>query len=188
MSLTLTHRWEHALLADTIKKAAKSCPDCYLGRTHLQKMLYFMKVLGVPMNYGFEIYHYGPFCNSIRDDVEWLLADEVVKDETTDSSRYSNYRPSETIGELSNQFESELKQHGSTIETVVSVLCDFTPENLELLATIDFSFRWVKARGGTGPWKSSTIKKFKDIKKDKFEDEEIETAYTKLVKANLIEC
>lgn len=188
MSLTLSHRWEHALLADTIQRASKSCPKCYLGRTHLQKMLYFMKVLGVPMNYGFEIYHYGPFCNSIRDDVEWLVADDVVKDESTDAGKYSNYRPSNTFEELSSQFESKLEAHEATIDTVVSVLCDFTPKYLELLATLDFSFRWVKARGGDGPWKTSTIEKFKKIKNDRFDDKDIESAYGKLVDAKLIDC
>lgn len=186
MTLSLSHRWEHALIAATVEAASKQCPNCYLGRTAIQKLLYFMNVLGVPMNYSFDIHHFGPFCQSIMSDVEWLLADDVIEDRAQES-RYSNYKPGPAWQELENQFNPQLSKYRQIVNDVCEALSDMSPDTLELIATLDFSFRWVKARGGSGPWKAAAIEKFKHIKKEKFPDEEIEEWYKTLSEAGLIE-
>ncbi len=186
MSLVLRHRWEHALIAATIEAASSKCPNCYLGRTAIQKLLYFMNVLGVPMEYSFDIHHYGPFCANVMHDVEWLLADEVIEDQSQEP-RYSNYQPGPGWSELAEQFKDNLSEHQATVTSVCNALSDLSPETLELIATLDFSYRWVRARGGQGPWKQLAVDKFKNIKKDKFPDDEIDGWYNTLVKAKLIE-
>ncbi len=186
MSLVLQHRWEHALIAATIEAASAKCPGCFLGRTAIQKLLYFMNVSGVPMKYAFDIHHYGPFCQSIMSDVEWLLADDVIADRSQDP-KYSNYKPDAGWAELKLRFGEKLAEHRPMIDAVCNALSDMSPETLELIATLDFSFRWVRARGGEGPWRQEAVKKFKQIKKDKFTDQAIEGWYDALVRAKLIE-
>lgn len=185
MPLNFTHRWEHALVAAVIATAKENCPDCYLGRTAIQKIIYFLNVLGVPMRYDFDIYHYGPFCSSIMSDVDWLIADNVIVDSST-RDKYSDYRPGPLSDELLNRYQEEIDQHMPMIQSVVQALGDMTPNDLELIATLDFCYRWVSARGGDGPWKDETIRKFKNIKKEKFSNEEIEHWYGQLVSAELI--
>jgi len=73
------------------------------------------------------------------------------------------------------------------MDDVCNALSDLSPDALELIATLDFSFRWVRARGGLGPWRQAAIEKFKKIKKDKFEDDDIDSWYDALVTAKLIE-
>lgn len=187
MSLALTHRWEHALLAVVVDEAANACPSCYLGRTAIQKLVYFLNVMGVPMRYDFEIYHYGPFCSSLPADIEWLVADQVIVDQTYDSTKYSNYRPGPSFGELKQKFQPQLAKHSEVIRDVVRALGDMSPDALELIATLDFCYRWVRARGGKGPWKPAAVKKFQEIKKDKFRQEHIDHWYGALVEAKLIE-
>lgn len=186
MSLTLTHRWEHALIAATVEAASNKCPDCYLGRTAIQKLLYFMNVRGVPMKYSFDIHNFGPFCANVMHDVEWLLTDDVIQDRARDE-RYSNYKPSAGWDELSTQYKAKLDEHRDKIEEVCDALSDLSPDALELVATLDFSYRWVRARGGKGPWKQAAVEKFKSIKKDKFDDYDIDNWYDVLVEAELIE-
>lgn len=186
MTLLLPHRWEHALVAATVKAANEHHPNCTLGRTALQKLLYFMKVLGVPMEYDFDIHHFGPFCSDVGSDVEWLLADDVILDKS-DKESSSCYKPGENLDELRQQFSERLGKHSSTIQTICKALGEMSPRSLELISTIDFSYRWVKARGGNGPWKPSVIAKFKEIKKEKFTDEDIEKWYKILVETTLIE-
>lgn len=186
MTLLLPHRWEHALVAATVKATSDRNPNCTLGRTAIQKILYFMKVLGVPMRYDFDIHHFGPFCSEVTSDVEWLLADDVIFDQSEKESA-SNYKPGRNADELSHKFSDRLDQHSSTIQMVCNALSDMSPRTLELISTIDFSYRWVKARGGIGPWKPCVVQKFKQIKKDKFTDEEIDEWYGVLVDATLIE-
>ena len=73
---------------------------CYLGRTAIQKILYFLQISGVPMRYRFDIYHYGPYCDRLSRDVEWLMADGVLKDASSNTRKYSNYRPDAAAEEL----------------------------------------------------------------------------------------
>lgn len=186
MTLQFQHSWERALVAATIAEATKACPECKIGRTAIQKLVYFMQVLGVPMRYNFEIYHYGPFCSSIASDLEWLLADEIVVNDSQSDDKY-NYRTTAGYDKLSKKFPIEFEQHGKIISAVTEAFGDLSPSILELIATLDYSFRWVRACGGTGPWKQRTVDKFKSIKKEKFTTEQIDRWYDVLVKLALIE-
>src|SRR5437588_9583011 len=40
-----------------------------LGKTQLQKLVYFLQETGVPLGYKFEIYHYGPYSFELADEV-----------------------------------------------------------------------------------------------------------------------
>ncbi len=146
-----------------------------------------MNVLGVPMRYDFDIHHFGPFCAHVMHDVDWLLADEVIVDHSQEKKRYSNYRPGPGWSELSAQYHDTLSAHQQKIEAVCRALGSLAHHDLELVATLDFSFRWVRAGGGGGPWRARTIEKFKSIKKDKFPNAEIDSWYDALVGAGLIE-
>ena len=50
----------------------------YLGRTAVQKLVYFAKALGVPIPCSFEIYTYGPYSDKVTFSVDSLLADDVL--------------------------------------------------------------------------------------------------------------
>ncbi len=186
MSLLLEHQWEHALLAAVIEAAKRECPGCYLGRTAIQKLVYFVQVLDVPMRYKFRIHHYGPFCDEVPSALEWLQADSIVED-LSENDRYSNYAPAENWPVLQEKYAKELELNKETIQSVVKAMGGMDPNTLELIATLHYSFRWVQACGGNGPWQNATITKFKEIKKDKFSDDEISHWYDDLVAAELIE-
>jgi uncharacterized protein YwgA len=187
MSLQLTGTWEHALLAAITQAAAASGDGGYLGRTALQKILYFLQISGVPMRYRFDIYHYGPYCDRVTRDVELLLADDVLKDTSPSPEKYSNYRPGTSAEELVRSHASALEPHRETINKVVRSLLPLQPEHLELMATLDYLFRQLKAGGGRGPWKERVIAHFMEVKKDKFPLPEVTAAYDSMVRADLIE-
>ncbi len=187
MSLQLTGSWEHALLAVTAQEAAAAGDSGYLGRTALQKILYFLYIAGIPMSYSFDIYHYGPYCAGISGDVEWLLADEVLKDTSPAPEKYSNYRPGPGADQLIGAHAATLEPYRATITRVVRTLLPLQPEHLELLATLNYLFRWLKAGGGQGPWKDRVIARFLEVKKGKFPLQEVTAAYDSLVRAELVE-
>lgn len=182
----LDHHWEHALVAAVVEAAKKDCPDSNLGRTAIQKLVYFLHVLGVPMNLRFRIHQFGPYSDALASTVDWLQADSVIVDAAS-SSAYSNYVVGDNYQEVASRFADRLAEHRSTIESVVNAMASLDPRELEVAATLDYAFRWVRARGGEGPWKADTIKKFKEIKKDKFTDEKIEEWYSSLQSAGLVQ-
>ena len=65
---------------------------------------------------------------------------------------------------------------------------DFSDRRVtELLATLDYLYRQLKAGGGPGPWKERVINRFLEVKKDKFSAEEVRAAYDSMVRAGLAE-
>ena len=187
MPLELTGTWDQAVLTATVKFASEIAPSGYVGRTALQKILYFMQRSGIPMRYKFDIYHYGPYCDRIVRDVEMLVADGVLRDASADRERYSNYRPDAAASELLAAHAADLEPHFPLIRAVVQKLLPLQPEHLELLATLDYLFRQLKAGGGSGPWKELVLQRFFEVKKAKFPAEQVTAAYDSMVEANLVE-
>jgi len=187
MALKLTETWEQALLTAIAQMATQSNFDGFLGRTALQKILYFLQISGVPMKYRFDLYHYGPYCDLISRDVEWLLADGVLKDESTNPIKYSNYRTSDEADELLEIHRKDLEMYKTIIDTVVKALLPLKPDHLEMLATLDYVYRYIRAGGGEGPWKKRVIDRFMQVKKDKFQYSQVSSSYEALERANLVQ-
>jgi uncharacterized protein len=187
MPLLFTGTWEQAVLAATARAAAGHADKGYLGRTALQKIVYFLQLSGVPLRYRFDIYHYGPYCDHVSRDVELLVADGVLKDISSSPEKYSNYRPAAETAELLQSHAAALRSHEETINKVVQTLLPLEPDHLELLATLDYLYRQKRAGGGSGPWKEVVIERFMEVKKDKFERTAVSAAYDSMVRANLLE-
>ena len=187
MPLQLTGTWEHAVLVATARAAAGHADKGYLGRTALQKIVYFLQLSGVPLRYRFDLYYYGPYCDRITRDVELLVADSVLKDISLSPEKYSNYRPAEAAEELLRSHDTAVHTHQETINKIVQTLLPLEPDHLELLATLDYLYRQKRAGGGSGPWKEAVIDRFMEVKKNKFPRTTVSAAYDSMVCANLLE-
>ncbi|MEE9336293.1 MAG: hypothetical protein V3U65_19560 [Granulosicoccaceae bacterium] len=185
MALELEYRWEHALVAVTIEAAAERCSECSLEKSTIQKLVYFLKILKVPMSYRFDMHPNGPSCPDIYDDIEWLLAEEVIEN-IENSSSQSNYKPSNSIADIKDEFKNQLESYLPIVNDVCDSFGELIPSTLQPITTLDFAYRWVKAGGGDGPWKAESVRKFKSIEKEKYSDSEIDNLYSKLVDAQLV--
>lgn len=189
MSLFLSRTWEHALLAKVVKEAAAIAQNegGYLGRTAIQKIVYFLQVLDVPMRYRFDVHHYGPFCDSILGDTEWLIADGVIVDDSTNTERYSKFTPGSANDELIAKYSSKLQEHEGTIRNTVKALLPLKPDHLELIATLDYAFRETRAIAGEKPARNAVIARFREFKGEKFSEAEIGKTYDQLEGAGLFD-
>jgi uncharacterized protein len=173
-----------AFLTAIVKSFEERHPSQYLGRTAMQKLAYFARVLDVPIPCSFGIYTYGPYSDTITFSVESLLADEVLVDRST-NPKYSNYRIASNSAELLHAYAEEVAPHEDTINRIVETLGRFDPSDLELIATLHFVARRQKQR--TGKLNEAAIMaEFKSIKKNKFTDDAIGTWYKALQQAKLI--
>jgi hypothetical protein len=186
MGLILTGKRDHALLALVVQEATALCQASggYVGRTALQKVMYFLEALGVPMRYQFDLYHYGPFCDEVSHDVEWLLADGVLVDRSTAPGRYSAYAPGPALAELVDKYQVELGPLREKVRSVLLPLLPLRPEHLELVATLDYAYRELWA-SGKAPAKEAVLARFRAFKGDRFAAEEVARAYEKLAEARL---
>jgi uncharacterized protein YwgA len=189
MTLLLTGTREQALLAMLVQEASGVIQQGsgYLGRTAIQKMAYFLQVRGVPLRYRFDVHYYGPYCDTVSRDIEWLKADGVVTDDSANQQKYSNYRPGPALGEILTLHQKELGPHRQTVRSVVKALLPLNPERLELIATLHYLYREQKALGRPGPWKDGVVSRFQEVKKDRFPAMAVSRAYDEMAEAGLVE-
>lgn len=174
-----------AFITAIVKAFEADHPASYLGRTAIQKLTYFAKVLGVPVPCSYGIYTYGPYSDTVTFAVESLLADDVIVDTST-NPKYSNYRLGHNAEELLSVFAQEIDPHADKIGQTVKALGSFGPNELELIATLHFIAQRQIQTGGQSS-KNSVVLEFKSIKRDKFHNDEISKWYDALVKAGLID-
>lgn len=193
MSLLFTSTYDQALLAKVIGEAQSVVQkrNGFVGRTSVQKLMYFLKILDVPMGYTFRLHHFGPFSPEIMTDVDFLVADDVIVDEAPKED-YSNYKPSGNFDELTEKYQEKIDPHNDKITDVVEVFAPLHPEQLELLTTIDFLYRSKKATGHQGPFRKFVLKELERVKKEKFDqgkfsDDKASEYYDSMAKIKLIE-
>ena len=189
MKLVLTGTHDEALLALVIKHGEEVAKRhrTYVGRTAIQKVMYYLKTQGVPMSYKFDIYHYGPYCQDIVNDIDWLLADKVIVDNSNNPDKYSNYAPADAMDELLSLNEKELAGDEELIRKLVEAFMPLDPNMLEVIATLDYLHRAEIAKGTNGDLKQIVVNRFFDYKKDKYSRNLVEEMYdlvTKIIGAS----
>ncbi|MFZ0336187.1 MAG: hypothetical protein WAN10_15735 [Candidatus Acidiferrales bacterium] len=173
-----------AFLAAIVKSFANAHPRRELGRTAVQKLTYFTKVLGVPVPCSFGIYTYGPYSDQVTFTVASLLADDVIEDRSRTRER-SNYRPGPNSQELLSEFANDIRPYKDRIKRVVSALGKLRPNQLELVSTLHFIVsRQKQIRKSFS--EDSVLGEFKSIKGDKFRDRDIRACYESLVDTGLV--
>ena len=179
MGLLFTSTHDQALLAFVIAKSrdVANKRGGFLGRTAVQKIMYFLKNAGVPMGYRFSIYHYGPFSDDILRDTDLLIADSVISDRSTQTAKFSDYNSGEAIDELLRHHEDAINPWQETITRIIGDLAPFNAERLEATATLDYIYRQQLATGLGQPTMESVVAKFMELKGDKFRRLDVENIY-----------
>jgi len=174
-----------ALIVLMVQEYASSCKG-YTGRTAIQKMIYFARELGVPIDYRFQIYYYGPYAESLASDVERMVAYGVLEDASNNRGQYSDYRLGPNDQHVFEGHRSVIDKYGTKIAQVASMFKDLKPDALELLSTLHFIDRKLKAEGSSRPKKEQVMTEFRDVKGEKFAQGQIEDAYDAMQRVGLL--
>jgi uncharacterized protein YwgA len=161
-------------------------PDDYLGRTHIQKIPYFVKVLGVPLPFHYEILHYGPFSTDIAYLMEELLSEELITDRSRRKPRYSNFKLTKRGLGLLKKNQHVITRYQDHINKVVNLLQNLGPSSLELISTLHFLHWEQKIVKTEEPIKIRVINRFKQLKNNKFPDKLIKKAYNAIEEVGLL--
>lgn len=182
--LTFANDMSDALVAYLIGRYREVSSN-KLGRTILQKLCYFAEASGVPLGFGFGMYHYGPFSVDVFKSVDALLLDDVIKDESDDPAR-SNYEPGENWGILVESFGQDLSKYEGTLDTIARTFCKLDPSQMELVSTIHYVHNSHREWSRAAPSKEEVVDSVLDIKKEKFEKEYVGKVYDILSEARLL--
>lgn len=122
------------------------------GRTSLMKCLYFLKVLrGVPLDYHFRLYTYGPFDQDVLADLGYATSLGAVKSRLEYYPNGYGYQlePSESLEHIKAHAGEMLAEHEGDIEWVVERFGGLSAARLELLSTIIYIDRSLQQQGRT---------------------------------------
>jgi uncharacterized protein len=149
-----------------------------LGKTQLQKLVYFLQAAGVPLGYEYEIYHYGPYSFELSYDMDSLDSLGVLK---VDSDP-SGFGFDISLGKFSERFKLDSK-YKKKLDRVILELGSDNPARLEVKATIHF----VKSVLGQcdEDSQSKIVKKVKALK-PRFTEEFIKQCYSDLRRASWV--
>ena len=89
--------------------------------------------------------------------------------------------------ELIAKHAAKLKKYEDTLTSTVRALLPLKPDHLELVATLDYAFRELKATAGKKPVRQNVIARFREFKGPKFSDEDIAKTYDQLEAAGLFD-
>jgi len=184
LMILLSNSFDDAVLAYAAKQWYNTPGNINLGRTILQKIGYFIKSKGVPIDFEFDIYHYGPYSQELYNRVDQLLLDNILVDESGQPSK-SIYKPGSHSEELINMHHDELDKYVNDIETVIRVFSRLNPTQMELLATIHFFQTTLTKYYQQPPQKEVVIQRVLEAKGDKFSHQTISGFYDTLEKAGL---
>lgn len=186
MENKLTYKESLAIIAKLIEqynlKKDRSTPE--LGRTIIQKLSYFLKSVGVPINYSFQIYYYGPFSQELYFHMNDLCIQEAVKDAGTDINK-SNYIPGKRFKDFEKNYKKTITKFKREIDLIVDLFSGLTPQNMELLATLHYIYNVRKNPTMKDNQKSPIINEVYLIKDKKFPKKEITNFYDVMEKAGL---
>jgi uncharacterized protein YwgA len=149
-----------------------------LGKIQLQKLVYFLQETGVPLNYKFEIYHYGPYSFELADDMSSLDSLGVL----SVAADPGGYGFDIHVGAHGSKYRID-KRYIPKIEDVISKFGADTPAKLEVKSTVHFVNRVLNKQ--MRPSEKTVVAKVKELK-PRFTEKFISDCYQELKGIRLI--
>jgi hypothetical protein len=121
-----------------------------LGRTALMKYCYFLKELrGVPLNYHFTLYSYGPFDSTVLADLQYAESLNAVESELEVYSSGYGYKlkSGPKAQQLTDRARDFISRYEEDIDAVVETFSGKSASELEMLSTVLYVDReWASIR------------------------------------------
>jgi len=153
------------------------------GKVALQKLLYFVKESGVPIECNFGMHIFGPFSIEVANSYNLWKAKGIFTEEFTSSGFcFVKGNQCEKYKGSGNRL---LKQYMVKLEEVVNNFGKLRPLELELNATVHFINKRLKESYGETN-KENVINEVINEKGEKFTKKEVRDSYEKLEKLSMV--
>ncbi len=155
--------------------------DQIKGKKAFQKLVYLAMVEGIPLNYSYSMYFYGPYSETVAADLERIYRQDVI-DQSEGS--YIYHRGSLT-DQVLQEGSKEIQIYKNELNRLIQRFGNMSPRELEIYCTAHFV--WENQVIFNKPTdRHSVIEEIKKAKFPKFSISEIERAYDELARWDLI--
>lgn len=152
------------------------------GKKAFQKLVYLAMVEGVPLNYSYSMYIYGPYSESVANEFEHIYKEDII-DLPYDGSYI--YQKGTMADQVLEDGITEIECYTEELDRLLNRFGNMSPRELEIYCTAHFI--WENQLIFKGPTdRISVIEEIKKAKYPKFNITEIERAYDTLVTWGLI--
>ena len=177
------------LISEWNKKA-----DCHASRITIQKLCYLAEAIGMPLNYKFDVYKYGPYSQDLFEQIDDMISYELLTvdcPDIDDKDNISLYSITEIAEELLESCSNLLMQYDAKVNSLVDRFKDMSIRDLELFSTIHYyhtAYNGYYREIDKDRLKQLTIDKVVSAMKDKFKQNEIDKAYFQMEGTPLVFC
>lgn len=145
-----------------------------LTKINIQKIVHFLKEIGIPLTYKFEPYNYGPYSSELKIELGNLLLWEEL------SSIENGYS-------INDKFILDNNIDQNTVDTISvkldafknAVNEDFSFDSMEITGTVIYCNQALK-NVDICPDEHTVLNEFKNWKGQRYDDERIKKAYFKI--------
>ena len=123
-----------ATLVSLVKSLRES--ESWCGETNIQKASFFLQEMaGVPLEFDFVLYKYGPYSFDLTDELTALRADSILTLELPDPRYGPSYFPGKMSGFVLERFPKTVSRYKKQVEFVAGKLGRKGVADLECVAT-----------------------------------------------------
>ncbi|MCL0081378.1 hypothetical protein M1N64_04040 [Peptococcaceae bacterium] len=152
------------------------------GKKAFQKLLYLAKAMGIPMNYSYEMYYYGPYSDAVAEEFEDAYFKNIIDKEK--DNQYI-YIPGKGLEKAMVNGQKEIQENQEILTDLLQKFGEMSPRELEIYSTAHFVWK-IQGIFGWSTSRENVIKEVKKAKYLKFKMTDIEHTYEKLVEWELI--
>lgn len=143
-----------------------------LKKINIQKIVFFLREVGIPVQYKYEPYLFGPYSSELKSDL-WdmeicgaiSLSDSMYKLETDVKN--------DIDGTVSEKINTKIKEYMDALNK------DYSFDNMEISGTIIYCAKALDKVGIT-PNKDNVVQEFKNWKGSKYQNQIIEYMYDRI--------
>ena len=158
--------------------------DHALSAAHLQRIAYACQSQGVPLHARFLLHTRGFYSDEIEFLIDSLAADGVIADGATADT---GIRPGARLVSLLERYAKTVDGYRAKIDQVVDALGVLRKQELELVSALHFEYeRTRQFHPGTLPHREQVIAEVKQVKRDRFSDDDLGRVYESLQLAGLL--
>ena len=150
-----------------------------LTKINIQKIVFFLKDMGVPVYFRYEVYLYGPYSHELQKELnDLVLWGELDKE---DNSKYKiDLDTADKVDtELINKIERSIKDFSEIVDG------NFSFDNVEIAGTLLYCIRALQ-NYDIEPTEENVIEEFKKWKGNKYHTDKIKKIFRKIADKGLI--
>ena len=145
-----------------------------LQKITIQKIVYFLREVGIPLKYKYEPYIYGPYSSDLKSDLRSLMMWDDLSQSGDDYCFKNDLKLETSIDKAySALIANKIDEFSTAIKN------DFSFDSMEITGTVIYCNQALK-NAGIQPDESKVLDEFKNWKGSRYTVEQIKAAYANI--------